>query len=165
MDFFDFIMCLMRLARLYHEHGQTNLGFQVYNLVHIAIIESATKSRASIIRASERLRRYYTSPICKWESESLYRADIRSLLEPVSAKRQAPRPLLPSKKRRAYPGAYDKSENASSSDICTYWEAGRPCKFEPHCRFKHTCTACGKVEIHNPKTCKLRAISSKQQRL
>ena len=164
MDFYDYTMCLMRLARLYHEHGQANLGFQVYNLVHIAMTESATKTRISIIRACERLRRYYTSPICKWENDSLYKVDIRSLLEPIT-RRPARRSTKSSdiSRKRKFTSPSDRTTD-DSSNMCSYWEAGRPCKFEPHCRYRHTCIACGKMDIHDPKVCKLRAVTSKLQR-
>ena len=126
--------------------------------------ESATKTRISIIRACERLRRYYTSPICKWENDSLYKVDIRSLLEPIT-RRPARRSTKSSdiSRKRKFTSPSERTTD-DSSNMCSYWEAGRPCKFEPHCRYRHTCIACGKMDIHDPKVCKLRAVTSKLQR-
>lgn len=175
MDFLDYLMCLLRLSGKYRDAGQTHLASQVVNLALAAALESATKTRQSIIRACERVRRQSTTPDVKWDHDSLNRGDVRSMLEPLFRSRPPHTPRFTTTHNRRRKFASDTSplrdeENqakrthrepssrASRTEVCSYWEQGKTCHFEPRCRFKHSCIACGSVAIHDPRTCKLRVV-------
>ena len=178
MDFLDYLMCLLRLIGKHREAGQSHLAAQVVNLALAAALESATKTRQSVIRACERVRRHSTAPEVVWDHDSLNRGDVRSMLEPLFRSRQPLAPRFaassqgPKRKRHtgeaASPLQDDDSQprrpqrepngRASRLQMCSYWEQGKTCHFEPQCRFKHSCIACGSAPVHDPKSCRLRAV-------
>ena len=80
MNFMDYILALSKLSTLYSEFGQTNIGLQTVKLITAALVESASKTRKSIIAACERVRRTTTHPGCSWNSDSLASAESRAIL-------------------------------------------------------------------------------------
>jgi hypothetical protein len=110
---------------------------------------------------------------------TLGRHDIRVLLEDLQRKAPQSRKRKPSESNQVAKGVVSVGRHgsgdfavsrrsgprgpapvkASSSDMCAYWETGQLCPYEPSCRFRHACSACGKVETHDPKGCKFRAVN------
>ena len=80
MNFMDYILALSTLSTLYSDFGQTNIGLQTEKLITAALVESASKTRKSIIAACERVRRTTTHPGCSWNSDSLASAESRAIL-------------------------------------------------------------------------------------
>ena len=117
LDFHDYLCCLTKLSTLYSEAGQQNLAMQTTKLVHAALVESASKTRASVIRACERLRKQTTSPSVNWDSDSLERHDIRVLLEDLQKKEKPSRKKEswrePGKEQRLRCGKKRRLEGAS----------------------------------------------------
>src|SRR5690606_479442 len=64
------------------------IGRQVYNLLHGAMVMSASFQRQSVMVACEAVRQADTSAKCSWGTESLYRADAHILLVQLTGKSQ-----------------------------------------------------------------------------
>lgn len=82
----DWIQAMLKLAMGYIDNGQGHIGRQVINLLHGAMILSASWQRKSIQDACEAVRRASTSTnekVCSWSAQSLYGAHAHVLLEPL----------------------------------------------------------------------------------
>ena len=105
MDFNDYLSCLAKLGVLYAEAGQANLAIQTMKLMRAALNESASKTKVSIIRACERLRKKTRHDVV-WGSDSLGRHDVQVLLEDIPRKEKPkdfPRPKdIPVRKRKRF---------------------------------------------------------------
>lgn len=175
MDFHDFLLAMCKAASIYYEVGQQRLAIQTVNLMQAALVESASKTRASVMRACERVRMNSTSEMARWDSDSLNRREIRVLLDPLQQRRSRDRVsqgsmgFNPSSKRRRSPARVPAPGKMSTpernSGVCIQWEAGKVCKFDPFCKYKHVCVACGKVDVHDPRQCELfKTVNQRKRR-
>ena len=171
MDFNDYLICLAKLSVAYAEAGHANLAIQTTKLMQAAIVESASKTKVSV-SACERLRKQSTSVNVNWDSDSLGRHDIRVLLEDVQRK-DRPRSETGNRKRKFHTQQQSRFSNppqktgsqvgTSQVGVCMHWEAGKICPWEPSCKFRHYCSACGRTEVHDPQGCKLRTATRRQR--
>ena len=161
LDFSDYLICLTKLSSMYLQAGHANLGLQTVHLMQAALVESATKTRVSVIRACERLRKQTTGPNVVWDSDSLNRSDVRVLLEPLQRRFVGGRnQLLSSNRKRRFQatetpfreksGSPDETFRTKGGGLplpadgtsrirgCTHWQSGRICPYEPSCRFRHS---------------------------
>lgn len=162
MDFVDFCQAMTKLGVLYEEHGQKNLSIQILNLLHAVFIASATYTRVSVMKATERVREESTSHDVRWSFESLVRGTsfmfLESLTAAFAARKGGPKKRkfggFTSFRERELPVQQAATFNLKKQDVCRYWWAGQNCTY-PACKFRHNCDACGKVAVHNPSRCKL----------
>ena len=166
MDFNDFLLAMCKAASVYYEAGQRGLAMQTVNLMQAALVESASKTRVSVMRACERVRMLTTTGTVKWDSDSLNRLEVRVLLDPLQQRRRTAGSVAATnystkRKRSPLPRPVVQERN---SGVCIQWESGKVCKFDPYCKYKHVCVACGKVEFHDLGTCKLNRLINQRPR-
>src|SRR5262249_51888854 len=107
---------MLKLATGYIDAGQAAIGRQVINLLHGALVLSASYARVSIMETCEAVRRNTASYSCRWSASSLYEAEFHVLLNPIVSKG----PMSSSrdrsgKRRREYgPSSSQSTELASS---------------------------------------------------
>lgn len=185
----DWIQAMLKIGLAYMDHGQGHIGRQMFNLLHGAMVLSASFQRQSVQEACEMVRRKSTSKSCIWGAQSLFEADVYVLLNSLPS-----RPVYTkSKSKRRYGdlhsgglekergGFMSKRANLSGQEVvgsslgqkkprgnggglCRYWEHGERCVHDP-CRFSHTCSACGpQVVVHDPSKCPRMAVASKLRR-
>lgn len=173
----DFIQAMLSLSMAYSDSGQANLGRQVINLLHGAMIISASSSRASVMEACEAVRQKSTSTFCQWGAHSLYQADYHVLLSPITrVKKKEKRDNMEKQvfvndrfSNRPRVDSYTSSErhakpyNSQRINFCKFWIKGEKCNFNP-CKFRHECDSCGPVKLHDPSTCPIATIARKVQK-
>jgi len=99
---------MVRLSTGYMDAGQMHIGRQTMNLLHGALILSASWQRQSIQDACEAVRRDQTSATCQWGADSVYHAKYHVLLNPLTGKPQfSMRGQGLFKKKRHFTGSYD----------------------------------------------------------
>ena len=69
-DWNDWIQAMLKMATAYMAAGQKDIGRQVVNLLHGAMITSASYYRQSVMEACEAVRRTSTSSECNWSAQS-----------------------------------------------------------------------------------------------
>jgi hypothetical protein len=177
----DWIQAMLKVATGYMDAGQKDLGRQVVNLLHGALVTSASYYRHSVMEACEHVRRTSTSIDCKWSAQSFFQADCHVLLNPIVGKSRE----TVGKRRRFEADGWrpsfqrggvtaDKGRSGHALDVsespvgpkrqrpnvCRMWFAGKVCTFTP-CRFLHKCASCGPVAVHDVAACSIAAVSSR----
>jgi hypothetical protein len=139
-DWSDFIQAMLRLSMAYSDAGQMNLGRQIVNLLHGAIVLTASWSRQSVMVACDAVRQRSTTTACQWNASSLYQADVHVLLNPLPLK-----PVFKKRMRRDFgldkevefpkPQSYGREDDNRAKkhrpNVCRFWYKGEKCNFSP----------------------------------